>query len=146
MSTERRQAAIAEPAAYLAFAARAIGDSDWGEHASRLAGETADEPASRRPRARAARRADATPEVLSEQPTYRGLARAGLDLVEALAAAERWDEAAVQARHLSRYFRSAGTRLHAVAGEGFDGLHAASRACDRGELTDFVELLHELFP
>lgn len=116
------------PAATLAAAAAAIGDPSWSAEAARLAGMA---PAV---------------DGGEPRPSYRTLARAGIDVVEALAGQVRWDEAAAQAERLAGYFASARPRLHAVAGEGFDGLHAAARARDPEELADFVGLLRELFP
>ena len=120
-------AGTADRAAQLAAAVSALGQPDWAADAARLAGR-------------------GTPEAPGATPTYRELARTGLELVEGLAGEGRWDEAAAQARHLSRYFAGAREQLHAVAGEAFDGLHAAVRARDPEELEDFADLLRTLFP
>ena len=125
--TPAPRAGTADRAAQLAAAVSALGQPEWAADAARLAGGEA-------------------PEALGPPPTYRDLARTGLDLVEELAGEGRWDEAAVQARHLSRYFAGARQKLHAVAGEAFDGLHAAVRARDAEELEDFADLLRTLFP
>lgn len=85
-----------------------------------------------------------SPEV--RRPTYRDVARRGLDDVEALAGAGRWEEAATRAGELTAVFRAARAHLHAVAGEAFDGLLAAARARDEDELADFADLVRELFP
>ena len=114
-----------ERAAYLAAVAAAIGQPEWRADAARIAG--ADPPPPPAP------------------PTYRDLALAGTDLVEALAAQGRWDEAGIQARHLTRYFTSVRAELHAVAGEAFNGLYAAVLARDPEEIDDFLSLLREIF-
>jgi hypothetical protein len=119
-------AGTADRAAQLAAAVSALDQAEWAADAARIAGSGppgADVPA----------------------PTYRDLARAGLELVEALAAEERWTDAAAQARHLSRYFAGTGAQLHAVAGAAFDGLHAAVLARDPEEVEDFGELVREIF-
>lgn len=119
-------AAAAARAAWVAAAAERLGQGEWHRDAVRLAG--------------------ATPvPVLEAVPTYRELALAGIDVVEQLAGAGRWPEAAEQARHLRRYFSAPGGVMHQVAGESFDGLHAAVRARDAEELEDFIALLRELF-
>lgn len=109
----------------MAAAAGRLGEDEWSRSAARLA--------------------EAPPPVLEVAPTYRELALVGIDLVEELAGAGRWDDAAEQARHLTRYFRAPGGVLHQVAGESFDGLHAAARARDPEGLGDFTDLLRELF-
>jgi len=118
-------AGTADRAAQLAAAVSALDQPEWAADAARLAGGPPPEAA---------------------VPTYRDLARAGLDLVESLVGEGRWDDAAIQARHLGRYFAGARQQLHAVAGEAFDGLHAAVRARDPEELEDFADLLRTLFP
>jgi hypothetical protein len=118
-------AGTADRAAQLAAAVSALGEPEWAADAARLAGGDPPKPS---------------------PPTYRDLARTGLDLVEALAGEGRWDDAAVQAHHLSRYFAGARRQLHAVPAEAFDGLHAAVRARDPEELEDFADLLRTLFP
>ena len=120
-------AGTADRAAQLAAAVSALDQPEWAADAARLAGGE-------------------TPEAPGAAPTYRELARTGLDLVEALAGEGRWDDGARQARHLSRYFAGARHQLHAVAAEAFDGLHAAVRARDADELEDFADLLRTLFP
>jgi hypothetical protein len=109
----------------VAEAAAAIGEDEWARDAAELAGGGPEDP--------------------KALPVYRDVALAGLDLVEALAADGRWDEAERQARHLTRYFMAARPRLHAVAGHGFDGLRAAARARDPEGVDDFADLLRELF-
>ena len=74
------------------------------------------------------------------------MARDGVALVEGLAAGGRWDDAAVQATHLARYFAREGLRLGPITADAFDGLRAATLARDPDELADFVELLREMFP
>ena len=124
--SQARGAGTADRAAQLAAAVAVLGQPEWAADAARVAGVESLPPA--------------------PAPTYRELARSGLDLVEALAGEGRWDEAAGQARHLSRYFAGARQHLHAVAGEAFDGLHAAVRARDADELEDFADLLRTIFP
>jgi hypothetical protein len=119
-------AGTADRAAQLAAAVSALGQPEWAADATRIAGAEPLDP-------------DAA------APTYRDLARAGLDLIEALAAEERWADAAAQAGHLSRYFAGTRDQLHAVAGAAFDGLHAAVLARDPDELEDFGELVREIF-
>jgi hypothetical protein len=119
-------AGTADRAAQLAAAVSALDQAEWAADAARIAGS--------------APRGARVP-----APTYRDLARAGLELVEALAAEERWTDAAAQARHLSRYFAGTRAQLHAVAGAAFDGLHAAVLARDPEELEDFGELVREIF-
>lgn len=81
-----------------------------------------------------------------EPPTYGDVARLGTDVVVALGAEGRWDEAAVQARHLMSFFARTGFLLGPIAVEAFDGLLAACLARDPDEVTDFAELVRELFP
>lgn len=78
-------------------------------------------------------------------PTYGDIARAGTDLVASLSGDGRWDEAAVQARHLRRLFAATGMSLGPIAAQAFDGLLAATLARDPDELRDFVELVGEMF-
>jgi len=78
-------------------------------------------------------------------PTYGEVARAGTDLVASLSGDGRWDEAAVQARHLRRFFAATGMSLGPIAAQTFDGLLAATLARDPDELRDFVELVGEMF-
>ena len=125
--TPAPRAGTADRAAHLAAAVSALDQREWAADAARLAGG---EP----------------PEAAGAVPTYRELARTGLDLVEGLAGEGRWDDAAGQARYLSRYFAGARQQLHAVAAEAFDGLHASVRARDADELEDFADLLRTLFP
>ncbi|MDX6554903.1 MAG: hypothetical protein QOD86_1098 [Miltoncostaeaceae bacterium] len=113
-------------AVQLAAAVSALGQPEWAADAVRIAG--------REPR-----------DAEGPTPSYRELARAGLELVEALAGEERWADAAGQARHLSRYFSDTRDQLHAVAGAAFDGLHAAVLARDPDEVEDFGELVREIF-
>lgn len=88
---------------------------------------------------------DAPPAAAEGAPTYGAVARAGTDLVAALAGEGRWDEAAVQARHLRRFFAATGMSLGPIAAQTFDGLLAATLARDPDELRDFVELVEEMF-
>lgn len=109
----------------LAAAAAALGQPEWERHTRALAA-TAPAPAPR-------------------VPTYRDVAVAGLDLVDALADGGRWDEADVQASHLSRFFSDPRAAQPAITRYGFDGLRAAARARDRDELADFLDVLREIF-
>lgn len=78
-------------------------------------------------------------------PTYGDVARVGTGLVAALAGEGRWDDAAIQARHLRRFFSRAGTSLGPIAAQAFDGLLAAALTRDPNELGDFVDLVGEMF-
>lgn len=78
-------------------------------------------------------------------PTFGEVALAGTALVSALGAEGHWDEAVVQARHLTRFFGAVGMDLGPIAAQAFDGLLAATLSADRDELEDFVELVGELF-
>ena len=86
------------------------------------------------------------PSRTPDAPTYGEVARAGTGLVATLAAEARWVEAAAQARHLKRFFAATGFELGPIAVQAFDGLLAATRSRDPGELKDFVELVAEMFP
>lgn len=119
---------LAARAARLAAAVGRLGDGRWREDAARLAGE-------HRPA-----RADEAP------PSFGELARRGVSVVEALVGAGRWDEAAVQARHLHAFFAREGGHLGPVAAPAFDGLLAAVLARDPDEVADFTALIAELFP
>lgn len=119
-------AAPARRAAWVAAAVERLGEAEWHVAAARVAGA-------------------APVPVLDAPPTYRELALAGVEVVEGLAGEGRWPEAAEQARHLRRYFSAPGGVMHQVAGESFDGLHAAVLARDAEELDDFTALLRELF-
>lgn len=78
-------------------------------------------------------------------PTFGEVALAGTALVSASADAGRWDEAAVQARHLKRFFDEVGIELGPIAAQTFDGLLAAALARDADEVRDFVDLVGEMF-
>ena len=119
---------VAERAARLAAAVAWLSDADWSREVARLAD---DGPA---------------PARSPDPPTVGEVARDGVALVEGLAARGRWEEAAVQATHLARYFAREGIRLGPITADAFDGLRAAALARDPDELTDFVELLREMFP
>lgn len=102
-----------------------LGDRAWGADLTPLAGPD--------------------PGREAEVPTFGEVARAGTALVSALGAQGRWDEAAVQARHLTRFFGGVGMELGPIAAQAFDGLLAAAIARDADELRDFEELVGELF-
>jgi len=78
-------------------------------------------------------------------PTYGALAVTGIELVERLAAAGRWDDAHPQAAFLADYFMAARRQLHPVAGVAFQGLCDAVRARDTEELAEHAEFLREIF-
>jgi hypothetical protein len=120
------QPASAQGASRLAAAVAGLGASDWQAELIALG---------------AAAPGDA-PHVT---PTYEELATAGTATVVALVAEGRWEDATRQADRLTELFRANRHHLHPVAAESFDGLRAAVRARDRGEVDDFVELLGELF-
>jgi hypothetical protein len=117
---------VADHAARLAAAVAWLDEAGWREEVDRLAAGTA------HPRGE-------TP------PTWGEIARAGLDVVEGLAAEGRWGDASAQARHLTRFFSGPGGQLGPIAGHLFDGLLAAALARDPGELDDFAELIREVF-
>jgi hypothetical protein len=118
---------VAERAARLAAAVAWLSDAEWSREVARLA---ADRPG---------------PSSSPDPPTVGDVARDGVALVEGLAAGGRWEDAAVQATHLARYFAREGLRLGPIAAEAFDGVRAATLARDRDELADFVELVREMF-
>ncbi len=105
-----------------------LGEASWRADAERLAG------------------GPAPPAEDGAVPTYGDVARLGTDVVVALGAEGRWDEAVVQARHLRAFFAATGFRLGPIAVEAFDGLLAAAMARDPDEVADFAELVQELFP
>lgn len=112
-------------AARLARSVAWLGDRAWGEDLAALAGpDPGREP---------------------EVPTFGEVALAGTALVSALGAEGHWDEAVVQARHLTRFFGGVGMDLGPIAAQAFDGLLAAALAEEQDELADFVELVGELF-
>lgn len=78
-------------------------------------------------------------------PTFGEVALAGTALVSTLGAEGCWDEAAVQARHLRRFFAEVGMGLGPIAAQTFDGLLAAALARDPDEMGDFVDLVGEMF-
>ena len=119
---------VAERAARLAAAVAWLSDAEWSREVARLAQDGSPPPPSPDP------------------PTVGEVAREGVALVEGLAAGGRWDDAAVQATHLARYFAREGLRLGPITADAFDGLRAATLARDPDELADFVELLREMFP
>jgi hypothetical protein len=119
---------VAERAARLAAAVAWLSDAEWSREVARLAEDGSPLPSSPGP------------------PTVGEVAREGVALVEGLAAGGRWDDAAVQATHLARYFAREGLRLGPITADAFDGLRAATLARDPDELADFVELLREMFP
>ena len=119
---------VAERAARLAAAVAWLSDADWSREVGRLAPD------------------GASPSPSPDPPTMGEVARDGVALVEGLAGRGRWDDAAVQATHLARYFAREGMRLGPITADAFDGLRAAALARDPDELADFVELLREMFP
>jgi hypothetical protein len=119
---------VAERAARLAVAVAWVSDVEWSRELARLVEDGPSPPPSQAP------------------PTVGEVAREGVALVADLAAGGRWDDSAVQARHLARYFAREGLRLGPITADAFDGLRAATLARDPDELADFVELLQELFP
>lgn len=118
------------------------------ERASRLAVVVGrlDEPAWRADAERLAGAGAQPPQGDGEPPTYGDVARVGTGVVVALADAARWDEAVVQCRHLVVFFSGTRAQLGPIALEAFDGLLAACMARDRDEVTDFTDLIGELFP
>lgn len=78
-------------------------------------------------------------------PTFHDLAWTGLDLVDALVAAGRWDDARTHTAHLADYFTAARRRLHPVAAVAFQGLHDAVRARDPEEIEPLTSLLRDIF-
>lgn len=118
---------LTRAAAQLASLAAAVGAWDWEREARALAGAAAAAP----PPAAA--------------PTYGELARCGLRVVRLLAAAERWGEAAGQARHLAAYLSDPRAPLDPIGRHAVGSLAAAARVRDREALGDFADLLGEIF-
>lgn len=82
-----------------------------------------------------------------DEPTsYRDLARGGLERVLASTGGGDWDAAAAEARRLKVVFAEAAGRFGPIPTQVFDGVLAACMARDPDELTDFVELVEEMFP
>lgn len=119
---------VAAAAGRLAAAVAWLSETGWGDEVARLAGEQG--------------RAQPT----GAPPTYGDVARDGTAVVEELARAGRWREAAAQARHLRAFFSREGRHLGPVAAPTFDGLLAAALARDPDEVADFTALIRELFP
>jgi hypothetical protein len=119
---------VAAAAGRLAAAVAWLSETRWGDDVARLAG------------------AQARAEPAGAPPTYGDVARDGTAVVEGLARAGRWDEAAAQARHLKAFFSREGSHLGPVAAPTFDGLLAAAIARDADEVADFTALIRELFP
>jgi hypothetical protein len=117
---------VADHAARLAAAVAWLDEEGWRQEADRLAAGAPHPPA-------------------DAPPTWGEVARAGLAVVEGLAAEDRWAEASAQARYLRRFFAGPGRALSPIAGQIFDGLLAATLARDEQELEDFAELVRELF-
>jgi len=88
--------------------------------------------------------AEGAPPPAREAPTFHHVAMAGLELVEALAAAGRWAEARTQAAHLATHFHATRRQLHPVAAIGFGGLHDSVRARDAEGMDDAAELIREI--
>lgn len=121
---------ISGPAAEAARLARLvawIGDGAWSEELAALADST-DAPA-----------------PAEGAPTHGDIARVGTALVARLAQDGRWEEAAGQARRLRAYFFATGWELGPIVAQAFDGLLAATLAREPDELTDFVDLVGEMF-
>lgn len=121
----RPAAATRECAGRLAAAVAGLGDGEWLDRLEALGA--------------------AVPAGTGAAPTFEALATAGADVVEALAGEGRWADAADQAARLRRVFAAQRHTLHPVAGEAFDGLHAATLAREAQELDDFVDLIRVMF-
>lgn len=119
---------VAAEAARLAAAVAWLDRAEWSDDVARLAG--ADPPAG----------------SVDGPPTYGEVARRGLAVIEGLAHAGRWDDAARQAQHLRAFFGREGGHLGPIAAPSFDGLLAAAIARDATELDDFCALVREIFP
>jgi hypothetical protein len=119
---------VAAEAARLAAAVAWLDEGRWRDAAAALAGPASPEPPRDGP------------------PTFGEVARWGTAVVEGLAGAGRWDEAAGQARHLRAFFTREGGHLGPVAAPTFDGLLAAVLARDADEVADFTALIREIFP
>jgi hypothetical protein len=115
---------LMDAAARLAGMADALGESDWTEEL---------------------RRCGAVPVPLGAAPTWGQVAMTGLDVVEGLAGADRWDDARHQAAFLADFFTRTRKQLHGVAGVAFEGLALAARGHDRDDLDEHAELIRELF-
>lgn len=120
---------MTERASRLAVVVGRLDEPAWSADAVRLAGADAQAP---------------PPD--GEPPTYGDVARVGTGVVVALADEGRWDEAVVQSRHLMAFFAGTRAQLGPIALEAFDGLLAACMARDRDEVSDFTDLIEELFP
>ena len=81
-----------------------------------------------------------------EPTSYRDLARGGLGRVLALSGDGEWEAAGAEARHLKVVFAEAADRFGPIPSQVFDGVLAACMARDADELSDFAELVGEMFP
>lgn len=115
---------LPDAAARLAGIAEALGEASWSDELHRIGVVGA---------------------VRVAPPTWGLVAVTGLDVVEGLAAAGRWDDARHQAAFLADFFTRMRTQLHAIAGVAFEGLAAAARARDPEDLDEHAELIRELF-
>jgi hypothetical protein len=115
---------LTDAAARLAGIADALGEPDWSQ---------------------ALRGSDGVRVPPVGPPTWGQVALTGLEVVEALAAAGKWDDARHQAAFLADFFTRMRTQLHGVAGVAFEGLAGAARAHDRQDLDEHAELIRELF-
>lgn len=115
---------LPDAAARLAGIAKALGETSWSEELGRLGAVADDRVAA---------------------PTWGQVAITGLDVVEGLASADRWDDARHQAAFLADFFTRMRKQLHAIAGGAFEGLAAAARAHDADDLDEHARLIRELF-
>jgi hypothetical protein len=115
---------LKDAAARLAGIADALGESDWSDDL---------------------RRHGAVPIAPPGPPTWGQVALTGLDVVEGLASAGRWDDARDQAAFLADFFTRTRKQLHGVAGVAFEGLALAARGHDGEDLDEHAELIRELF-
>ncbi len=115
---------LTDAAARLAGIADALGESDWCAEL---------------------RTGGVVPHPVTAPPTWGAVAMTGLDVVEQLAAAGRWEDARHQAAFLADFFTRRRKQLHGVAGVAFEGLALAARGHDRDDLDEHADLIRTLF-